>query len=405
MYLIPQGVIRNLQYLRRILEHWAVLLQAALTILLIALLFETSWPIAYVYVLSVPSGATVYDGEGFYWTTPAQIPVPHQGLPISVSHSGRMSMDTLITPAMASSPVLVNLQYLFPLTVTSEPSGASFFLDGSLEGVTPSSIVVNEPGLHRIRLVLDEDISVADSFILLENSPDTLHYSLPTLAGGDMVLIPRGVSGEGNPDHSYLISRHEITNSQFSSFLRWLEPSPVSDSTNRWGRTDVLENMFPGDYPVHFFIGPGDMWTVQPGFEDHPVAGLTYHAAMDYCSWLSQMNSSGLIYRLPTAGEWETAALASGGGPWPWGSQHPDGRLLNLSDSEEGILRRHPSIDDGFSATAPVGSYPPNGWDLYDMAGNVWEYCLPTDSLTGPVAMGGSWPQFQHDCGRSGVLE
>lgn len=388
----------------RLLEHWALILLSSLTILLVALICETSWPVAYVYLLSVPGGADVFDGDGFYWTTPAWIPVSHRGLEVTVSHTGRLTRDTVLTPAMADSPVIISLPYMFTVHIGSDPPGASVMLDDRLAGTTPVSVTVPEPGVHIIRVTDGDQVLVTDSIMLLDNSPDSLNYLLPRPFGERMVLVPSGPGSLSELDHSFLMARREVTNSEFCQYLDWLEPAPVRDTTNRWGRTDVLESMFPGDYPLPFMIGPRGKWTVQTGMEDHPVFGITLQAAMDYCIWYTAFRDDGLHYRLPTPDEWKTAALAGSGGPWPWGDRRPDGTLLNLSDTNEVLLRRHPSIDDGFKETAPVGSYPPNGWGLYDMAGNLWEYCLPADGETPPVAMGGSWLSSMEDCESDAML-
>ncbi len=388
----------------RILDHWAVILLSAMTILLVALICETSWPIAYVYLFSSPGGATVFDGEGFCWTTPVWIPVSNHGLEVTVSHPGRVSVDTVLTPSMSDAPVLLTLPYVFSLFVSSDPPGASILLDGSLAGQTPDLLFVNEPGTHLLQLSMGDRITVTDSISLLGNSPDTLHYLLPRDRGERMVLIPAGEGCLSGLDYSFLISRFEVTNNEFCDYLRWLEPTPVVDSTIRWGRTEMMESMFPGDYPLPFQIDARGQWAILEGMGDHPVAGVTFRAAMDYCRWFSMKDTSDLVFRLPTQTEWTAAALGGSGGPWPWGQGRPDGRLLNLSDSSEGLLRRHPSLDDGYPQTSPVGNYPCNGWGLHDMAGNVWEYCLPADSGEAPPAMGGSWLSCIDDCRCDAVM-
>lgn len=388
----------------RFLEHWAVILLSSLTVLLVALICETSWPIAYVYLLSSPGGARVFDGDAFEWYTPAWVPVSHQGLAVTISHPGRQPVDTVLTPMMSDSPVLVTLPYLFGVTVTSDPPGASIFIDGSYEGTTPGTLEMTEPGTHHLELTLGNMIMVTDSFSLLANTPDSMHYFLPRPFGDRLVLVPAGsCHGEG-VDHSFMIARHEVTNREFCRYLRWLEPVPVPDSTIRWGRTEVVERMFPGDYPLPFYIDSTGQWGIMEGLEDHPLTGITVEAALDYCDWYSALDGSGLAYRLPTPEEWRAAALGGGAGPWPWGDERPDGRLLNLSDSREGLLRRHPSLDDGFAATAPVGSFPCNGWGLHDMAGNVWEYCMTGDGSGVPVAMGGGWLSSMDDCRCDAVM-
>ena len=384
--------------MKYILEHWALILLSALTILLVMLILDTSWPVAYVYVVSTPSGATVSDCDEFLWTTPALIPVQHEGLIIEVSHPGRVSVDTVLTPEMSDEPVLISLPYRFTVEISSEPSGASVVLDNIFIGYTPLNVSIDSPGIHHLSLTLGNLIVLEDSITLLANSPDSLHYILPRLHPSGMILVPPEADVSGDIIQSYIIARYEVTNSEFCEYLRMLEPAPTRDTTNRWGRTDTLEDLFPSDYPLPFYVNSSGEWAVQDGLGEFPITGLTCRAAQGYCTWLSSMDASEINYRLPTVNEWHTAALAGSDGPWPWGCRHPDGNLLNLSDSSEGMLRRHPSIDDGFSYSAPVGSFPYNNWGLFDMAGNVWEYCRPVCEDSPVVAMGGSWLSSMDDC-------
>lgn len=381
-----------------ILAHWALILLSSLTILLVTLILDTSWPVAYVYVVSTPTGATVSDCDGYSWTTPARIPVQHEGMIIAVSHPGRVPVDTVLLPEMSDEPVLISLLYRFPVEISSEPSGASVVLDGSFIGHTPLNVSIDDPGIHHLILALESLIVLEDSVLLLSNSPDSFHYVLPRLHTSGMILIPPEVGRPGDILQSYLIARYEVTNREFCEYLRILEPAPTRDTTNRWGRTDTIENMFPSDYPLFFYINTSGEWAIQDGLENHPVAGLTCRTADEYCAWLSSVDTSGITYRLPTEKEWYTAALAGGSGPWPWGSRRPDGNLLNLSDRSENMLRRHPSIYDGFSYSAPVGSFPHNNWGLCDMAGNVWEYCQPLHVDSPVVVRGGGWLSSMDDC-------
>lgn len=381
-----------------ILDHWALILLSALTVLLVTLILDTSWPVAYVYVVSTPTGAAVSDCDDFIWTTPARIPVQHEGLIIEVSHPGRVPVDTVLFPEMSDELVLISLPYRFPVDISSEPSGASVILDGSFIGHTPMNVSIDDPGIHHLSLTLGNLIVHEDSVLLLANSPDSLHYVLPRLHPSGMIFVPPEAGRSNDILQPYLIARYEVTNREFCEYLRILEPAPTRDTTNRWGRTDTLEDMFPSDYPLIFYINSSGEWAIQDGLENHPVAGLTCRAAEEYCAWLSSVDTSGITYRLPTEKEWYTAALAGRNGPWPWGSRRPDGNLLNLSDRSEGMLRRHPSIDDGFSYSAPVGSFPHNNWGLFDMAGNVWEYCSPVHADSPVVARGGSWLSSTDDC-------
>ena len=111
------------------------------------------------------------------------------------------------------------------------------------------------------------------------------------------------------------------------------------------------------------------------GVEKVPASGVRYDEALAYCGWLS--GARGRRVRLPTESEWEYAARGGvDNARYPWGWGPPDDRAC-------------------FRAAAPrsVGSYPPNGFGLYDMAGNVYEWCLAGDGGDKAVARGGSWSE------------
>ena len=110
--------------------------------------------------------------------------------------------------------------------------------------------------------------------------------------------------------------------------------------------------------------GPGS--TIE-GKGDHPVVCVTWEDATSYAKWAGK--------RLPTEAEWEFAAKGGLGNdvPYAWGKTFKvDGKIpANLWQGE---FPYENTAEDGFVATAAVKSYPPNGYGLYDMAGNVWEF-------------------------------
>lgn len=126
-----------------------------------------------------------------------------------------------------------------------------------------------------------------------------------------------------------------------------------------------------------------------------PVVGVSWHDARAFCRWLTQ--KTGVLHRLPREAEWEAAAR---GGlvrqPYPWGHKlpHAGGRYRANYYPDD-------FDDDGFRLTAPVGSFPANGYGLFDMAGNVSEWCADDKTPLGGespfaapdyrILKGGSW--------------
>ena len=119
--------------------------------------------------------------------------------------------------------------------------------------------------------------------------------------------------------------------------------------------------------------GPGSDTS---GREQHPVVHVSWYDAQAFAAWYGG--------RLPSEAEWEYAAR---GGLeqklYPWGDElTPEGR--HLCNIWQGHFPNENTADDGYSGTSPVQAYPPNGYGLYSMTGNIWEWCA--DWFTRDVA-------------------
>lgn len=188
----------------------------------------------------------------------------------------------------------------------------------------------------------------------------------------------------------------EVTNAQFRAFVDATGHTTVAERPVDW---DELKKQVPegAPKPPDEMLLPGSLvftpteapvdlrdvtrwwaWTTGAswrhprgpgssieGMDEHPVVHVAYEDALAYCAWAGK--------RLPTEAEWEWAAR--GGLDRKvnvWGDEPISPVRAN---TWQGSFPDRNTLEDGFAGSAPVGSFPPNGYGLHDMAGNVWEWC------------------------------
>lgn len=217
------------------------------------------------------------------------------------------------------------------------------------------------------------------------------------------VAIPSGTYQVGSPEvlnnparsvelKQFEISKYEVTNYEFAQFV-----SATGYRTDAEVRhnAQVFE---PGLKEFRWKQDPTANWHYPNGRRNggiqsklnHPVTCISFRDAQAYCAWAR--------VRLPSLDEWEVAARAGTTGRW-FCEPSELGQYANIWH-----LRDHlkPDTTDGFMTTSPVGTFKPNPLGLYDIYGNVFEFCTgrtPTNrSKTKRHARGGSWWCSQNSC-------
>jgi sulfatase modifying factor 1 len=233
----------------------------------------------------------------------------------------------------------------------------------------------------------------------------------------NMVLIPGGKFRMGTDDgmpyeapvhevkvKPFLMDATEVTVAEFAKFV---EATNYKTEAENFGSSGVF-NIHSGEWEMT----KGADWRHPEGPEstakpDEPVVQISWNDATAYAKWAGK--------RLPTEAEWEFAARGGlKGKRYAWGDElRPGGKPV--ANWWQGTFPENNTIEDGFLMRAPVKSFEPNGYGLYDVAGNAWEWCSdwyaedyyatsPVDNPAGPadggerIIRGGSWMCAENFC-------
>lgn len=219
----------------------------------------------------------------------------------------------------------------------------------------------------------------------------------------NMVWIPAGKFTMGATDgmtdetplhdvkvNGFWMDKTEVTNDEFEKFVKGTGYVTVAErKPNPKDFPGVpAESLVAGsivftpqpqianlhDHMQWWSYSPGANWRHPEGPDSslsgrgrHPVVHVCWDDAVAYGQWVGK--------RLPTEAEWECAARgAQTHAKYVWGNEKSPGgkQMMNIW---QGLFPNQNTAEDGFKTTAPVASFPPNGYGLYDMAGNVWEWC------------------------------
>ncbi len=214
----------------------------------------------------------------------------------------------------------------------------------------------------------------------------------------------------------FLIDAHTVTNAEFSKFVR--KTGYVTVAERELNAADypgaLPENLVPGALVFHMTPSPVDLrdyrnwWSWTPGASwkhpygpgssidsrpDHPVVHVAFGDAQAYADWAGK--------RLPTETEWEFAARGGlDGKDFVWGDEpYPEGKYR--ANTWKGSFPWQNTWRNG-PGTMPVGSFAPNGYGLFDMAGNVWEWTtdwyVADRAATSPCCAGDMREQSYDPC-------
>jgi sulfatase modifying factor 1 len=226
-------------------------------------------------------------------------------------------------------------------------------------------------------------------------APEATTSTEPLTTDG-MVLLPGGTFLMGTSDpmgypadgegpvrqirlNPFWIDTVAVSNAEFGTFAG---STGYVTEAEKYGWSFVFAGMLPNELPPTRSVSAAPWWRQVHGASwrrpegpqsnidsrmEHPVVHVSWNDARAYCKWAGK--------RLPTEGEWEYAAR---GGleqqRYPWGDELTPGdeHRMNVWQGRFPSLN---TLEDGYLGTAPVSAFPPNGYGLYNMTGNVWEWC------------------------------
>ena len=205
------------------------------------------------------------------------------------------------------------------------------------------------------KVVYDPDKAIKKHFRMIQGTLQEVEIpnKVPNPTYTDMVLIPAGEfqvgSNDGNDDEkpvhtiyvdAFYMDKYEVTNAQYKVFV---------DANPEWQKDHISEK-----YRDSLYLFDWNANSYPEGKGNYPVVNVSWYGAMAYAQWAGK--------RLPTEAEWEKAARGGlAGKRYPWGD------LIDSSKANYG---------QNVGEITPVGSYPANGYGLFDMGGNTAEWCL-----------------------------
>jgi formylglycine-generating enzyme required for sulfatase activity/serine/threonine protein kinase len=265
------------------------------------------------------------------------------------------------------------------LKVVTEPSGAEISVNGIVKGKSPVDVKDIKPGTAKVRASMNtKEYAVREEQVNIEAGREpkvlewTLTQSVPNIGdvwkdsvtGMEFMWVPGGSFDMGSPDTETERSGNEgrVHPVELDGF--WLGRYEVTNAQYRKWKSDYSS----GDYEGISLNG-----------NTQPVVRVSWEEVREFAAWLGRQNGGKYTFRLPSEAQWEYSCRAGTKTARYWGD-NPDQacQYANVADQTAKSHFTSWSIhncSDGHKVTAPVGSFRPNRFELYDMLGNVWEWC------------------------------
>lgn len=423
-------------------------------------------------VLTTPPGAAVTVDGRFHGETPAKITVSptreHRVTVLKAGYAsqtvaGRAAPDTVTTLALELEPELAIVD------LVTQPGDAELLIDGKAAGVATQRLslpthehefIIRKPGYATFRTQVTPRKGVDKHLRVTLKTAAQMAQEAPPAAAAEPPAPPpaadapdprAGIDAAGNPflpeelraDSSVAgtpdPTAAEIRTSLGQALIRFdgghlqLPHRPPARLTRPFylGAREVTNAEYRRFMSNHVSGGASGQ---ELNADPLPVVGVSWEAAAMYCNWLSRrealppfyqirygrvlgVNPESVGYRLPTEAEWDWAVARDRRGKplaYAWGGDFPPRAPIgNFADRSARAYLEHvlANYDDGYAATAPVGSFAPNAYGLYDVAGNVAEWMhdgfAPTPAAgrdpLGPsqaaqhVVRGASWSTARED--------
>ena len=177
----------------------------------------------------------------------------------------------------------------------------------------------------------------------------------------------------------FYIDQHAVSNAKFAAFVG---ATNYRTEAEQLGWSFVFGGLLPDDFPDTRAVAAAPWWRQIEGADwrhpygpqsslealmDHPAVHVSWNDAHAYGAWAGK--------RLPTEAEWEYAARgALEQRRFPWGDVLTPGNA-HMCNIWQGTFPLKNTLEDGYLGSAPVDAFPPNGFGMYNMSGNVWEWC------------------------------